>query len=92
MWRWTEPTPEDVARFLATQAVLTHSYLEVGQTRWAVFPVGYDHDRSRVRLGAGEAVFARACEALGRWAMFPGALDEDLNRVAWIRDQRNRAT
>lgn len=72
MWRWTEPKPEDIAVFRAAQAALPHSYPEVGQTRATTFPPGYEHDRNRVRLGAGEATFVRGCEALRRWAMFPG--------------------
>lgn len=65
--------PDDaaVARLLAEQAGAPFSYAEVGATRDADdAPPGYFANRGRARLGAGEAAFRRAVEALRRWAQY----------------------
>jgi uncharacterized protein (UPF0548 family) len=72
MWRFTQPTAAELATFLTQQALLEHSYREIGQSGEPEFPTGYDHDRNQVYLGQGEATFSRGCAALQRWAMFPG--------------------
>lgn len=57
------------------QRSLAWSYDGVGLTRDdEPAPAGYDHDRNRVELGRGEAVFAKAREAIRQWQMFPPPL------------------
>lgn len=68
MFRLTRPDARDVAAFLAAQRDAPWSYAEVDATRGAA-PAGYTVDRTRVRLGTGAAVFARALEALRAWRM-----------------------
>ena len=75
-----KPSPDAVRAFLASQAGLGFSYPAVGATA-AVPPAGYVVDRTRIRLGDGEAVFSAAKAALGRWEQF------DLGWVkAWSPD------
>jgi uncharacterized protein (UPF0548 family) len=60
--------------FLAAQSQLDFTYAEVGSTA-TVPPTGYAVDHTRVRLGEGETIFARAKAALGRWDHF---------RLGWV--------
>ena len=64
-----KPTDEFISRFLAAQAKLSFTYAAVGSTA-AAPPAGYLVDRTRIRLGQGEAVFARAKQALKEWKQF----------------------
>jgi uncharacterized protein (UPF0548 family) len=64
-----KPTTETVRAFLASQSGLDLSYPEVGATATQP-PSGYAVDRTRIRLGEGEAVFAAARAALCRWEQF----------------------
>jgi uncharacterized protein (UPF0548 family) len=48
----------------------------------ASVPSGFAHDRSRTRLGAGQAVFHAAIEGFNRWAMFD---------LGWVRVANPRA-
>ncbi|HZL87948.1 MAG TPA: DUF1990 family protein, partial [Pirellulaceae bacterium] len=57
------PAASDIARLLARQQGDAYSYADVGATA-GEFPSGYDHDRERVLLGGGDAVWVAACEAL----------------------------
>jgi uncharacterized protein (UPF0548 family) len=63
------PPRAQIERFLEEQGRLPFSYPAVGATRTAP-PAGYDLDHHRVRLGAGQAAYRRACSALDRWQMF----------------------
>ncbi|MFC0531267.1 DUF1990 family protein [Phytohabitans kaempferiae] len=45
------------------------TYPEVGHTRRGPLPAGYRHMRHRTRLGAGDAVFAVAAQAVLSWRM-----------------------
>ncbi|QDU20089.1 DUF1990 family protein [Urbifossiella limnaea] len=63
------PTPAALDAFRAAQAKLSFTYLSVGSTA-ATPPPGYTVDRTRVRLGEGEAVFRTARAALVRWEQF----------------------
>ena len=56
-------------RFLAEQRTLRETYPAVGATAKTP-PTGYDVDRTRVRLGQGQAVFDSARAALERWEQF----------------------
>ena len=69
MFRISEPTDRDVAEFISSQRDLPFTYAEVGATN-ATPPAGYNVDHNRTQLGAGEATFARAVEALKTWRQF----------------------
>lgn len=69
-----KPSAESVRRFLAGQAKLDFTYSAVGATAETP-PAGFVVDRTRVRLGEGEAVFRAACDALRRWEQF---------RLGWV--------
>lgn len=61
-------------RFLAAQAKLPFTYEAVGGTAETP-PAGYVVDRTRIKLGEGEAVFQSAIAALRRWEQF---------RLGWV--------
>ena len=69
MFTLFEPSAARIEKFLAEKRDLPFSYEEVGASSGAL-PKGYPINRRRVRLGAGEAVFNRAREALRRWTMY----------------------
>jgi len=64
-----KPTAESIRRFLIVQEKLDFTYSAVGATA-EMPPVGYVVDRTRVKLGEGEAVFNSARAALQRWEHF----------------------
>jgi uncharacterized protein (UPF0548 family) len=64
-----KPSAEITRRFLAEQTGRDFSYPEVGATA-GTLPVGYNVDRTRIKLGAGEPVFQAAEAALLRWKQF----------------------
>ena len=69
-----KPSAATIRAFLAAQAKLDFTYPAVGATA-AVPPAGYVVDRTRIKLGEGEAVFRAAKAALGRWEQF---------RLGWV--------
>ena len=69
MFCWRRPSDTAIRAFVSAQAAQPFSYSEIGATRGAV-PADYTAHHHRVRLGAGEAVFARAVAALRGWKMF----------------------
>lgn len=69
-----KPSADSISRFLAAQAKLPFSYSAVGATATTP-PAGYVVDRTRIRLGEGEAVFRSAIAALRRWEQF---------RLGWV--------
>lgn len=69
-----KPSAESLRRFLAEQAVLDFNYSAVGATATKP-PDGYVVDRTRIKLGEGEAVFHSAKAALQRWEQF---------RLGWV--------
>jgi uncharacterized protein (UPF0548 family) len=69
-FRWRRPTAAELAAFRVKNEDVALSYREVGQSADR-YPAGYNVDHNAVRLGSGEAVWTRACEALRRWKMFP---------------------
>lgn len=77
----TKPSPAAIQRFLTQQAELGLTYAAVGATA-ATPPVGYVIDRTRTKLGTGDAVFAAAVAALRRWEQF---------RMGWIEAWPNDA-
>jgi uncharacterized protein (UPF0548 family) len=69
-----KPPVETLRRFVAGQAVCDFSYPAVGATATTP-PAGFDVDRTRMELGAGESVFHSAKTALQRWEQF---------RLGWV--------
>lgn len=69
MFGISEPSDEDVAKFVSSQSDLDFSYREVGATNTTP-PAGYNIDDNRIRLGQSEATFKSAVEALRRWRQF----------------------
>jgi uncharacterized protein (UPF0548 family) len=69
-----KPRAESLRRFLAAQAKLDFTYAAVGATADEP-PLGYVVDRTRIKLGEGEAVFKAAKSALERWEQF---------RLGWV--------
>jgi uncharacterized protein (UPF0548 family) len=64
-----KPSAESTRRFLTAQAGLAFSYPAVGATAGRL-PAGFVVDRTRIRLGEGEAIFRAAKTALRRWRQF----------------------
>lgn len=69
MFKITEPTDEDVTKFISSQRNLDFTYPEVGATNSAP-PASYTVDHNRIQLGHGEATYKRAVEALKNWRQF----------------------
>ena len=69
-----KPSVDALRRFMAAQAKLPYTYEAVGATAETP-PVGYVVDRTRRKLGEGEAVFRSAIAALRRWEQF---------RLGWV--------
>src|SRR6478736_9170326 len=64
-----KPSPDALRRFLMTQVNLPFTYEAVGSTAETP-PAGHVVDRTRIKLGQGEAVFRSAIAALRRWEQF----------------------
>jgi uncharacterized protein (UPF0548 family) len=64
------PSDSAVSAFIAAQGREPFSYAEVGGTRGASAPHGYNLDHNRVLLGRGEECFDVAAAALRAWRMF----------------------
>lgn len=67
------PTDERIARLLAGWRDLPLNYTSLD---------GYTVDHHRVALGAGEAVWTRACAAIDTWQTFPASFTEVYPRRA----------
>jgi uncharacterized protein (UPF0548 family) len=63
------PRAEAIQAFLASQARRDFTYPAVGATATNP-PAGYVVDATRIKIGAGEKVFAAAKTALERWQQF----------------------
>lgn len=74
MFSLRKPTAESIRPILWEQAKLGFTYPAVGATAQTP-PDGYVVDRTRIELGAGEAVFQAAKAALKRWEQF---------RLGWV--------
>jgi len=70
MFTITEPTDEDVEKFISSQRDLEFTYSEVGATNTTLPAEGFTIDRNNVQLGHGEATFKAAVEALKNWQQF----------------------
>jgi uncharacterized protein (UPF0548 family) len=69
MLLFRKPKPDTIRRFLDDQGKLDFSYEDIGATA-SQPPAGYVVDHTRVKLGAGEEVFAAAKAALESWQQF----------------------
>ncbi len=69
-----KPSAESMQRFIMEQAPLNFSYSALGATATTP-PAGYVVDRTRIKLGQGEAVFHLAKTALQHWEQF---------RLGWV--------
>lgn len=69
MWSVRKPSGDALRLFLAAQRELPFTYEAVGATAGTP-PTGYVVDRTRIKLGEGEAVFRSAAAALRRWEQF----------------------
>jgi uncharacterized protein (UPF0548 family) len=69
MLSFRKPSAESIRRFLTEQAKLDFNYAAVGATATQP-PAGFIVDRTRIRLGKGEAAFRAAQAALLRWKQF----------------------
>jgi uncharacterized protein (UPF0548 family) len=74
MLLFRRPTAFRIQQFLETQVALSFSYPHVGATAGSP-PAGYNVDHTRVLLGSGPDVFARAATALRQWQHF---------RLGWV--------
>ena len=70
MFLSSRPTKTEIDAFLEKRKVDLYSYSEVGGSRNAPFPNGYNIDHNRQVLGRGEEDFELAKDAMRRWAMF----------------------
>lgn len=75
MFHLTEPSEDQVRRFIAEQRGSRFSYLEVGASAGDI-PSRYNVDHNRIRLGKGEVTWRRAVTAIVRWQMF---------NIPWVR-------
>jgi uncharacterized protein (UPF0548 family) len=71
MWSLRKPTDAELIDFLSTERDLDFSYANVGATATTFWPQGFDHDRNRVSLGNGDAIFRKAALAVSAWRHFP---------------------
>jgi uncharacterized protein (UPF0548 family) len=69
-----KPSGDALRRFLGTQRELPFTYDAVGAPAGTP-PAGFMVDRTRIKLGEGEAVFQLAKAALRRWEQF---------RLGWV--------
>lgn len=69
MFKISEPSERDVAKFISSQRDRSFTYAEVGATNTTP-PAGYNIDHNRIQLGQGEATYYRALDALSRWRQF----------------------
>jgi uncharacterized protein (UPF0548 family) len=74
MLRLRKPSSDAIRDFIDRQARLSLTYQAVGETAGDP-PPGYEVNRTRIRLGEGEAVFAAGKAALRGWAPF---------RLGWV--------
>jgi uncharacterized protein (UPF0548 family) len=72
MLTFFKPTPLQIAAFLQQEAAQPYSYPEVGHTRTEAAVDGYNNDFNTQALGAGEARWQAAKNAIRHWQMFPG--------------------
>jgi uncharacterized protein (UPF0548 family) len=73
MFRLFKPTDAELHRFIEEQRKLPFTYTAVGatlETSGVAIPLGYNVDRTRVRLGTGDTAFVAAKDAIRAWKHF----------------------
>lgn len=70
MFLFSRPVDTEIEAFQKARESDVFSYLEVGGSRNAPFPTGYNLDHNRQLLGRGREDFERAKEAMRSWTMF----------------------
>jgi uncharacterized protein (UPF0548 family) len=75
LFHLTEPSEDQVRRFIVEQKGSRFSYLEVGASSGDI-PSRYNVDHNRIRLGKGEVTWHRAVAAIRGWQMF---------NIPWVR-------
>jgi uncharacterized protein (UPF0548 family) len=68
------PSTKTIEAFLNSQSNMSFTYASVGATATTP-PVGYNVDRSRIKIGQGERVFLAAKAVLENWTHF---------RLGWL--------
>ena len=69
MFLLRRPNEEHIRGVLAAEKDRQFSYSAEGALGSSV-PLGYSLDHNRIKLGEGQAVFAKSVEAINRWEMF----------------------
>ncbi len=70
MLLFSEPSEQQINRFLASASSMEFSYSELGATNSAMLPPLFTVDRNRVQLGSGPLAWQRAVDAIRKWEMF----------------------
>jgi uncharacterized protein (UPF0548 family) len=70
MFLFSPPDRVQIEQFLLDREEDVFSYPELGATRSAPYPGGYNIDHNRVRLGSGSEDLERAKNAVRSWQMF----------------------
>jgi uncharacterized protein (UPF0548 family) len=70
MFQLSRPNEESIARFLRSRESDQFSYPEVGATRDAAAPSGYNVDHNGQFLGTGDGIFEKAKQAIRQWKTF----------------------
>jgi len=73
---FSEPSEQQINRFLERASSLEFSYSELGATNSAMLPPLFTADRNRIRLGSGPLAWHRAVDAIRKWEMF---------NIPWVR-------
>ena len=76
MLLFSEPSEQQINRFLARASSLEFSYSELGATNSTVLPPLFTVDRNRVQIGSGRLAWERAVAAIKKWEML---------NIPWVR-------
>lgn len=76
MFLLSQPSEDQIQKFISSQRDRPFSYSQVGATRTAAPPVGFNVDHNRRKLGQGEDTYQRAVAALKTWKQFD---------LGWVR-------
>jgi uncharacterized protein (UPF0548 family) len=67
---FSEPSKQQIDRFLVRASSLDFSYSEQGATNSSLLPPRFTVDRNRIQLGSGNLAWSRAVDAIRKWEMF----------------------
>jgi uncharacterized protein (UPF0548 family) len=76
MFLLSQPSADQIQKFISSQRDRPFSYSQVGATQAADPPVGFNVDQNRRRLGEGAETYQRAVAALKTWKHFD---------LGWVR-------